>query len=59
MSETQPGHAPCNECDVFTFVFSAEAVKRLPPGYTGELCPRCGLWVCRIDKLADHDETKD
>ena len=55
MSETQSGHATCNECDVFTFVFSAETVKRLPPGYTGELCPRCGLWVCRIDKLAEAE----
>lgn len=44
------GHVPC-ECGEFTHIFSQDAMGRLPPDYSGELCPRCGLWMCRVDKL--------
>jgi hypothetical protein len=49
--ELSQGHAAC-ECGEFTHIFKQCAMQRLPKGYSGELCPRCDLWMCRIDKLA-------
>jgi hypothetical protein len=49
--EHHQGHVPC-ECGEFTHVFTQHALQRLPRGYCGEMCKRCGLWMCRLDKLA-------
>lgn len=49
----QNGHMPCN-CGQFTHIFRQCAMKRLPRDYSGELCPQCNLWMCRIDKLKDE-----
>lgn len=44
------GHAVC-ECKEFTHVFKQCAIQRLPKDYSGELCKRCSIWMCRVDKL--------
>lgn len=49
--EYKQGHAPCH-CGEFTHVFRQCAMQRLPRDYSGELCQRCYLWMCRVDKLA-------
>ena len=39
-------------CGKYAHVFSlATVVARLPPGYSGEWCPECGLWMCSVEKL--------
>jgi hypothetical protein len=50
--ELQQGHAPC-ECGEFTHVFRQIVLQRLPKGYCGELCPRCNLLMCRMDRIKD------
>lgn len=50
MDEHQSGHSPC-QCGEFTHIFRAQVLKQLPRGYSGELCPRCDLWMCRLDKI--------
>ena len=42
------GHAPC-ECGEYTFVFRLAA---LTSDCTAELCPRCELFMCRLDALS-------
>jgi hypothetical protein len=49
------GHAPCH-CGEFTHIFRQCAMQRLPTGYSGELCPRCNLWMCKTEKLTAHDD---
>lgn len=49
--EYKQGHAPCH-CGEFTHIFRQCAMQRLPRDYSGEMCPRCNLWMCRVDKLA-------
>jgi hypothetical protein len=49
-------HIPCGDCDEFTHLVSAEAVRRLPRGYCGESCERCAMWMCRLDKLTEPKE---
>ena len=51
IKEYEQGHALCH-CGEFTHVFSQCVMQRLPRDYTGELCPRCSLWMCKTDKLA-------
>jgi hypothetical protein len=50
VEEYKQGHAPCH-CGEFTHIFGTLAMRQLPRDYSGELCPRCGLWMCKIDKL--------
>lgn len=45
------GHVPCNNCTEFTHVLSARVIAALPDDYHGELCPKCKLWMCRLDKI--------
>lgn len=49
--EYKQGHAPC-QCGEFTHIFRQCAMQRLPRDYSGELCQRCNLWMCKLDKLA-------
>jgi hypothetical protein len=49
--EYKQGHALCH-CGEFTHIFRQCAMQRLPRDYSGELCPRCDLWMCKTDKLA-------
>lgn len=49
--EYKNGHVPC-QCGEYTHVFRQCAMQRLPRDYSGELCHRCSLWMCRIDKMA-------
>ena len=48
--EYKQGHAPCH-CGEFTHIFRQCAMQRLPRDYSGELCPRCSLWMCKADKM--------
>ena len=48
------GHAVC-DCGEFTYIFRQCAMQRLPNDYSGELCRRCGMWMCRLDKLMAND----
>jgi hypothetical protein len=50
--EVKQGHVPC-DCGEFTYVFAQHVLQRLPRDYSGELCGRCDLWVCRLDKLQE------
>ena len=50
------GHIPCGECDDFTHIVRASVVASLPDGYTGELCPTCSMWMCRLDKIGQKAE---
>lgn len=52
------GHIPCGKCDEFTYVFRAAVLRTLPDGYHGETCPKCGDWMCRIDKIGKKDGEK-
>ena len=49
--EYKQGHAPC-DCGEYTHIFRHCAIQRLPRNYSGELCPKCKMWMCRTDKLA-------
>lgn len=49
--EYTQGHVPC-DCGEYTYIFRQCVMQRLPRGYSGELCQLCGLWMCKIDKLA-------
>ena len=50
---TEPaGHDPC-QCGDFTFVHSPDLLLRLPKDYHGEECPRCSMWMVRIDKIKE------
>jgi len=53
-NEYEQGHAPCL-CGEFTHIFRQCAMQRLPRDYSGELCPRCSLWMCKTDKLAPNE----
>ena len=48
--EHKQGHAPC-ECGEFTHVFRQCAMQRLPSDYIGDMCPRCDLLMCKLDKF--------
>ena len=50
-AELKQGHVPC-ACGEFTTIIKYCATERMPRDYSGEMGPRCSLWVCRIDKLA-------
>jgi hypothetical protein len=56
--EYKQGHAPCH-CGEYTHILRQCAMERLPRGYSGELCPRCGLWMCKLDKLAPLSDGGD
>lgn len=45
------GHIPC-ECGEYTHIVSSRVTKTLPKGYSGEMCPRCHLWMCRINLVS-------
>lgn len=53
--ELKQGHAPC-QCGEYTHIFSQRAMDRLPRDYSGEVCERCDMWMCRVDKLAPADQ---
>lgn len=48
--EKQQGYVLCN-CGKYVHAFKAEVVRRLPEGYTGELCTQCYLWMIATNKL--------
>ena len=50
VDEYKQGHSTCH-CGEFTHIFRQCAMQRLQRDYSGELCPRCGLWMCKTDKL--------
>ena len=54
-AEHAQGYAvcPCGNAHVFR----ADVVRRLPDGYSGELCGECGLWMCAVDKLRPVKQT--
>jgi len=62
MSETinkddlKKGHKQCTDCNEFTYIFRVGVLKSLPKDYHGEICPKCNLWMCRIDKIGVHHE---
>ena len=45
-------HGPVHAESSHTFSRSAVFAK-LPPGYFGELCPKCGLMMVAINKLEE------
>jgi hypothetical protein len=49
------GYVEC-DCGEFAHVINNKAAKTLPRGYCGELCPRCDMWMARIDKLEEPKE---
>ena len=52
VTEHAQGFAVC-DCGKFAHVFWAEVLRRLPQGYSGELCPECSLWMCSVEKLRE------
>lgn len=54
----ESGHIPCNNCTEFTHISHTEVIHKLPNDYHGELCPKCNLWMCRIDKIGKKDGEK-
>ena len=44
------GYEAC-ECGKYAHIFRAEVLRRLPAGYSGELCRECNLWMCAIEYL--------
>ena len=51
--EYEAGHAVC-DCGEFTHIFRQLAMHRLQKGYSGEMCKRCSMWMCRLDKIELH-----
>ena len=51
-NEHDVGFVVC-PCGTRAHVMRAEVVRRLPAGYSGEICPECNLWVCSIEKLRE------
>ena len=49
------GYEIC-ECGEYAYIYAADVLQRLPPGYTGELCPRCKLWMCAVKYLIAHPQ---
>jgi len=54
--DIENGHKPCPNCTDFTFIFRSKVIQTLPKDYTGELCPKCNQWMCRIDKMGAKHE---
>ena len=48
------GYTAC-PCGKFAHVFRSAVFAKLPPGYFGELCPKCGLMMVAINKLEDKN----
>ena len=48
--EYEAGHAVC-DCGEYTHVFRQCAMQRLPKDYSGEMCQRCSMWMCRVATL--------
>ena len=53
-NDDDAGHAVC-DCGAFTYIFRQCAMQRLPKDYSGEMCQRCGMWMCRLEKLMAND----
>ena len=47
-ADASKGHIPCL-CGEFTFIIKGDVANRLPAGYSGEVCQRCGLYMCRVE----------
>ena len=52
--EIAKGYEIC-PCGKYAHAFRASALDRLPKGYLGELCPKCGLLMIAIDKLEEKN----
>jgi hypothetical protein len=53
------GYVKCHDCDgEFSHVFSQAAMQKLPKTYSGEMCRKCNLWMCRTDMLASPVEVE-
>jgi hypothetical protein len=55
--EQQQGYAICG-CEKFAFVWRAELLRWMPPGYHGELCEECSTWTCSVEKLRIAEQNK-
>lgn len=55
--EQARGYAICG-CEAFAFVWGAGLLRWLPPGYHGELCPKCQSWTCSVEKLRAAEEAR-
>jgi hypothetical protein len=55
--EQRQGFAICG-CEKFAFVWRAEWLRWMPPGYHGELCEECGAWICSVEKLRIAEDNK-
>jgi hypothetical protein len=55
--EHAQGYAICG-CEMFAFVWRAELLRWMPPGYHGELCPECQAWTCSVAKLRAAEDAK-
>ena len=57
VQEQQQGYAIC-DCGKYAFVWRAEWLRWMPPGYHGELCEECNTWTCSVEKLRIAEENK-
>jgi hypothetical protein len=55
--EQAQGYAIC-DCGKFAFVWRAELLRWMPPGYHGELCQECSTWTCSVEKLKMAEDVK-
>jgi hypothetical protein len=55
--EQDRGYAICG-CEKFAFVWRAELLRWMPPGYHGELCPECQIWTCSVEKIRMAEDAK-
>lgn len=44
------GYIVC-KCGKYAFIITIDRMKKLPWGYSGELCSDCNLWMCSVEKL--------
>ena len=51
-NEHRQGYTVC-DCGEFAYVFDSKVLRRLPCDYSGELCQRCRLWMCRVKALRE------
>ena len=50
--ELQQGWIVCS-CGRYAYVTSAAVLQKIEPGYNGELCRACGMWICAVEKLPE------
>lgn len=55
--EHAQGYAICG-CEKYAFVWRAELLRWLLPGYHGECCQECQTWTCSVETLRMAEDAK-